>query len=139
MCRDAGVTVSYHNHNWEFENAGGDCMKMLIDLVPAELMKLMPDVGMIPESSGGPVKYLNDNWDRVGALHIKMIKDIPYEIGKGFTGTPEELRFFSDVTDFLYKKEKENLWVICEQGSTNLDHAVTARKNYLFTKGLLGL
>jgi sugar phosphate isomerase/epimerase len=76
MAKQAGIQLSYHNHNFEFEpKAGGQCG---YDIFMAEFspqMKFEVDVFWVKAAGIEPVTLIKKLHGRVAQLHLKDIKD----------------------------------------------------------------
>jgi sugar phosphate isomerase/epimerase len=75
LCKKAGLTFSYHNHNVEFKKLGGAYAydTLLKELDPA-LVQMEMDIGWVVASGADPVDYLTRYPDRYRSLHIKDLK-----------------------------------------------------------------
>jgi sugar phosphate isomerase/epimerase len=128
MCNDKGIVLCYHNHNWEFLN-NGEGMKILLDTIPAELMKLVPDVGWLEVAGVPAISFLRENISRVEALHFKdfVSKDVTgpgrfTELGKGIVPFAEIYRHATSLG--------RDWWISAEQDATTLEPDEAARINY---------
>jgi sugar phosphate isomerase/epimerase len=65
----AGVTVNYHNHDFEFEKVEGERTGM--DLLLERVGTLCVDVGWIWRMGIDPAEFLRANHDRVGFVHLR--------------------------------------------------------------------
>ena len=128
---DSGLILCYHNHNWEFKN-GAEGMKILLDEVPAEVMRLVPDVGWVTVGGYDPVQFLQENLDRVEALHFK-----DFTAENKFTELGTGIVDFKSVFDFI-KDKKEDLWISAEQDKATHTPAESSAANAAFLRGLLG-
>ena len=131
-CAEAGLTLCYHNHDWEFmNNARG--MRLLLDNVPAELMKLVPDVGWIAVTGADPAAFVKAQGDRIAALHFKDF---------AHTGTPRAFtELGTGITDFkavfgLVKDRPGEFWITAEQDETARAPAESAAMNLAYIRGL---
>lgn len=124
-CCAAGLMLCYHNHDWEFaDNAMG--MKILLQKITAENMKLVPDVGWITIGGADPVEFLKVNAERIEALHFKdFLRPKQFtEIGTGIVN-------FKGVYEF-FKTIKENSWITAEQDQTSRTPEESSKANYEF-------
>jgi sugar phosphate isomerase/epimerase len=131
-CNDEGLKLCYHNHSWEFIN-DGEGMKVLLEEIPAELMKLVPDVGWLEVAGVASLQFLKDNISRVEALHFKDFKSktVPWEFTELGTGiTP-----FSDIYKYIAGLNRD-WWITAEQDQTKLEPKEAARINYEYIAGL---
>jgi sugar phosphate isomerase/epimerase len=133
MCRAEGIVLCYHNHDWEFYRDGSEGMKTLLYNVPAELMKLVPDVGWLEVAGVQPVQFLKDNINRVQALHFKDFKSaaVPREfteLGKGIVPFREIYRYVAGLG--------REWWITAEQDATALTPEEAAGINFEYLDGL---
>ena len=71
--RDAGLKFLYHNHQFEFcrtEN-GASPMQMLLAETPADTFGLLPDLYWLQSAGVEPVRFLRENAQRIGVVHLK--------------------------------------------------------------------
>ena len=71
--RDAGLKFLYHNHQFEFcrmEN-GASPMQMLLSETSADTFGLLPDLYWLQFAGVDPVRFLHENADRIGVVHLK--------------------------------------------------------------------
>ena len=133
MCANEGLVLCYHNHDWEFKNKA-EGMKALLDNVPAELMKLVPDVGWIEIAGTSSLQFLKDNIDRIEALHFKDFKgpDQFTELGTGIVP-------FRDLYTYicgLNRRQTKTWWISAEQDRSTLEPQEAARINFTYLDGL---
>ena len=131
-CNDEGLILCYHNHDWEFKNSG-EGMKALLEKVPPEYMKLVPDVGWLEQAGVNAVNFLKANINRVEAIHFKDYKKLGVtprsaiinevtELGRGIVP-------FAEIYNYLAGLGRD-WWITAEQDQTQLDPAEAARINY---------
>jgi sugar phosphate isomerase/epimerase len=78
----AGLTLVYHNHNFEFMKIGGECIfDILFRDVPAELLKPQIDTCWITVGGQDAVEYINKYAGRLPSIHLK-----DYYAKSGFIG-----------------------------------------------------
>ncbi|CAA9550550.1 MAG: Sugar or sugar phosphate isomerase/epimerase/dehydrotase [uncultured Thermomicrobiales bacterium] len=71
-CRDAGIQLLYHNHNWEFTKFDGQvAYDLLLDATDPALVKMELDTYWVQRAGEDPVDYLNRLRGRCPLLHIK--------------------------------------------------------------------
>ena len=71
-CRDAGIQLLYHNHNWEFTKFDGQAAyDLLLDATDPALVKMELDTYWVQRAGEDPVDYLNRLRGRCPLLHIK--------------------------------------------------------------------
>ena len=75
LCKKAGLTLSYHNHNVEFKKLNGAYAydTLLKELDPA-LVQMEMDIGWVVAGGADPVDYLTRFPTRYRSLHIKDLK-----------------------------------------------------------------
>jgi sugar phosphate isomerase/epimerase len=100
--RNAGLTLAYHNHNFEFRPLGSTTgYDEFLRLTDPNLVKLELDCGWMVVAGRDPVSYLSRFPDRYRLLHIKDFKKgsapytslglnnpsapVPTELGRGAT------------------------------------------------------
>lgn len=129
--KENGLTLCYHNHNWEFQNEA-EGMKILLDRVPEENMKLVPDVGWVTMGGYDPVAFLAENRNRVEALHFKDFKSLDQftELGTGIVD-------FAGVYD-LIKEWGRDFWISAEQDKATHTPQESSKANAAFIRSLTG-
>jgi len=132
-CLEAGLTLCYHNHDWEFQNASRG-MELLLDNIPAQYMKLVPDVGWIAVAGADPVEFLQRHAGRVEALHFKDFKN--REIPRAFTELGTGIVDFKAVYGWIGPRQGD-FWITAEQDETALTPEESARLNYEYISGLM--
>ncbi len=75
ICRGAGMTFAYHNHNLEFRRIGKMVPYDLLlkETVPS-LVQMEMDIGWVVAAGADPVAYLRKYPARIHAVHIKDLK-----------------------------------------------------------------
>lgn len=133
ICAAEGIVLCYHNHNWEFKKDGSEGMKTLLDKVPAELMKMVPDIGWLEIAGVKPVQFLKDNINRVQALHFKDFKSgaVPREFTELGTGIVP----FNDVYAYITGLGRD-WWITAEQDQSALAPEQAVRINFEYIDGL---
>jgi sugar phosphate isomerase/epimerase len=72
LCRRAGLSFGYHNHNVEFHRIDGAyAYDTLIRLTDPALVQLEMDIGWVVAGGADPVAYLTKYPDRYASLHVK--------------------------------------------------------------------
>jgi sugar phosphate isomerase/epimerase len=75
LCKNAGLTLSYHNHNVEFKKIGGVyAYDTLLKETDPALVQMEMDIGWVVASGADPVDYLTRYPARYRSLHIKDLK-----------------------------------------------------------------
>jgi sugar phosphate isomerase/epimerase len=71
-CRDAGLKMAYHNHNFEFEAVDGVLpYDMLLSQTDPELVDMELDLFWISYAGVDPLPYLKQHAGRFTMLHVK--------------------------------------------------------------------
>jgi len=75
LCRKAGLTFGYHNHNLEFKKVGGVLpYDLLLKETDPALVSMEMDIGWVVAGGADPVAYLTKYPARYSSLHIKDLK-----------------------------------------------------------------
>ena len=86
-CKKAGLVFGYHNHEYEFEKAGGKVLyDILLDRTDPKLVTMELDLGWVIVTGNDPVQYFNKYPGRFPLWHLKdMARGEPRstEFGKG--------------------------------------------------------
>lgn len=129
-CRDAGMKLCYHNHDWEMVNQMSG-MKVLLQETDPGLMYLVPDVGWLTVANVDPVQFLSKVIDRVEALHFKEFQPIRQfsELGTGMVDFPAVYRWAAS--------QRRDFWISAEQDETRLTPAESAAINHAYIKVLI--
>lgn len=113
LCRSGGVTLSYHNHAFEFAPLGETTMwNTLLRETNPELVHLELDLYWVRYGGVDPVSALRDLGDRVSLVHLKDMapdeqrSDLP--VGEGTMLWPELLRAADDAGAEWYVAEQDN-------------------------------
>ncbi|MDE7046647.1 MAG: sugar phosphate isomerase/epimerase [Lachnospiraceae bacterium] len=72
-CREAGMELVYHNHNFEFEKTadGGYQLDALYETISADDLKTELDLCWVKVGGADPVTYLNKYKGRCPLVHVK--------------------------------------------------------------------
>lgn len=72
LCREAGITLLYHNHDFEFANlSGAYALDFLFDAVPEDLLKTEIDTCWVRYSGLDPAEYVKKYAGRSPVVHMK--------------------------------------------------------------------
>jgi sugar phosphate isomerase/epimerase len=72
LCREAGITLLYHNHDFEFAKVSGAyALDFLYDAVPGNLLLTEIDTCWVRFSGLDPAEYLTKYADRCPVVHMK--------------------------------------------------------------------
>ncbi|MBE3558263.1 MAG: sugar phosphate isomerase/epimerase [Ktedonobacteraceae bacterium] len=71
-CQERGITLCYHNHDFEFAREDGKyLLDILLDATDAALVRLELDVYWAAYAGADPVAYLRRHAERVSFIHVK--------------------------------------------------------------------
>ena len=89
-CRKKGITLVYHNHDFELKNKLGDKyhLEVLMDSIPADALSLQPDLGWMQIGGADPLYFLKKYTDRCPIVHVKDF----YTTNQRLIGNPFDLR-----------------------------------------------
>ncbi|HKY17443.1 MAG TPA: sugar phosphate isomerase/epimerase [Rhizomicrobium sp.] len=85
LCKQAGMTFGFHNHNLEFQKIDGVYgYDILLQQTDPALVSMEMDIGWVVAGGADPAAYLTEYPKRFSALHIKDVKNqgIPNTDGK---------------------------------------------------------
>lgn len=72
LVREAGMTLLYHNHDFEFvELSGQYALDFLYDAVPCDLLKTEIDVCWVKYAGVDPAEYIRKYTGRAPVVHLK--------------------------------------------------------------------
>ena len=116
----AGLTLSYHNHDWEIEN---DCkgLNEIAANTDPENLSFVLDVGWVTKGGADPLVVVKQLWDRISNIHFKEFNEEGTftEIGKGVVN-------FKGVADLVKDRD---IWVIAEQDQSVIGIEESVRYN----------
>ena len=131
LCKDYGLELCYHNHNWEFAN-GGEEIKILINETDSSLVSFVVDVGWVTRGGADPVEFIKSIDSRVKAIHFKEFASATEneftELGRGIVN-------FKEVYDYI--KNKGDMWVVSEQDRTKTTALESAAINFNYISSLV--
>ena len=137
--REHGVTLCYHNHNWEFFPLaeGGNGMDILLAELDPASVKFCPDVYWLACGGNDPAAWLRKNADRCAYFHLKdgtfdakTQQPITFtELGRGDV----DLKSAAAVIHELAPE-----WAVTEQDRTEGDPAESARISAEYARKELG-
>jgi sugar phosphate isomerase/epimerase len=127
LCRQEGVTFSYHNHAFEFAPMGGTTMwDVLVRETDPELVHLELDLYWVRYGGADPETLLRDLGDRVSLVHLKDMapdeqrSDLP--VGEGIMPWPELLNTADEAGVEWYVAEQDNPRDALEDVRISLQH-----------------
>ncbi len=122
-CRDRGVTLLYHNHNWEFADGG----RVIEALLGETDISFCPDIGWMMKGGADPVTLLDRMGSRVGAVHFKDFASAEKGLvdtvllGKGVAPLAQAAQWGI--------RKRPDVWMIAEQDQSDQPTAEVARRN----------
>jgi len=134
-CREAGVTLCYHNHYWEFQPIDGTRpIDILISEADPAVAKLCPDVYWVHVGGEDPARFIAAHRDRCPYFHFK-----DGMAGERFSEFRELGQGVVDLKAALEAALSCNPeWVTVEQDTTQRTPAESIRmsRDYLRSLGL---
>jgi sugar phosphate isomerase/epimerase len=128
--RDAGLSLCYHNHDWEIEdNYAG--LETLLEKTKAENMSLVLDAGWVRQGGGDPVKAVKDYGSRLKHVHFKE-----FTSEGGFAELGTGIVDFKAVCEAL-RRRKEDMWIVAEQDQSKIGADASVKKNFAYIRSLL--
>jgi sugar phosphate isomerase/epimerase len=71
-CQARGLTLAYHNHNFEFEKVGGQTiLERMIAATDPALVKFELDTYWAAFAGENPINFIKQHGDRIVTLHLK--------------------------------------------------------------------
>lgn len=124
LCRERGIRLLYHNHDFEFAN-DWRVMRAILRETSANL-GLCPDLGWVYRSGADVTRFLEEAHKRIEAVHLKDFSSNDStarftELGRGKAPLSQTAEWLLANTD--------GMWVILEQDSTSLDPKEAIRIN----------
>jgi sugar phosphate isomerase/epimerase len=127
LCRQFGITFSYHNHAFEFAPMGETTMwDVLIRETDPDLVHLELDLYWVRYGGADPETVLRDLGDRISLVHMKDMapdeqrSDLP--VGEGTMPWPELLNTADAAGVEWYVAEQDNPRDALEDVRTSLRH-----------------
>ena len=72
LCREAGIQLLYHNHDFEFVNISGEYgLDFLYDAVPEDILKTELDVCWVKYAGEDPAAFVRKYSGRAPIVHLK--------------------------------------------------------------------
>ena len=127
LCRGDDVTLSYHNHDFEFAPLGGSTMwDVLVRETDPQLVQLELDLYWIKYGGADPESVLRDVGDRVSLVHLKDMapddtrSDLP--VGEGTLPWTQLLEVADAAGVEWFIAEQDNPRDALEDVKTSLQH-----------------
>lgn len=86
VCKQAGIKMGYHNHNFEFEETDGQIpYDILLNETEADLVDMELDLYWIRNAGVDPISYFENHPGRFSMLHVKDMDEFGRmaEVGRG--------------------------------------------------------
>ncbi len=105
-CRKLGVSLNYHNHNWEF--AGQATLYHALVLHAPDL-NFGFDLGWAQKAGADPIQLLKEHGDRINYVHIRdLSKDGDFvDLGQGMT-------LFKELIPAIKETLGQDGWMVVE-------------------------
>ena len=131
VCETHGVSLLYHNHDWEFTSPQGIWEAML----KRKAFRFCPDVGWIYKGGRPVLDTLHQIKHRIGAIHFKDFEAMeprmnPTTLGDGAAPLTE-------AAEWIKGHLSEPCWIVAEQDQTDIPTPDMARRNGAFLKNVL--
>jgi len=131
-CAAEGLTLCYHNHDWEIAN-NLHGLALLLNNVSGQYMRLAPDVGWIAVAGADPLEFLKNHEARIEALHFKDFRN--RATPRTFTELGTGIVDFKAVYDY-FKAKRDVLWITAEQDEATNTPQESAKANYAYIRAL---
>jgi sugar phosphate isomerase/epimerase len=131
-CRDRGVALLYHNHDWELADDG----RVMEELNERTELGFCPDIGWMMRglrSAEAVRPYLDRLGDRVGELHIKDLATVEPAEGINTVMLGEGAAPLEDAVAWA-KRAHSGLWVVAEQDKAEGTPEEAVRQNADFLR-----
>lgn len=130
---DAGITLCYHNHSWEFHDKfdEGRGMDILLRELDPDCVKLCVDTYWVHDGGDDPAQFLERWKDRLAVLHLKDRKNDTFaEVGEGVLDWPGIFKVVEPL---------DLPWVVTEQDTTEKDPAVSIKMSRDYLRDVIGV
>lgn len=131
-CKERGVQLCYHNHDWEFAD-NEEIIGTLVKRAAPEL-GLCPDVGWVHKGGKDVIEFLDSVRDRVAYAHFKDFAGVGaerldfVELGKGVVPLRDAAEWF--------KRNTTDIWIVAEQDKSDLPPAEAVAQNGAYLSSL---
>lgn len=130
-CVADGITLLYHNHNWEFESGGRVIEALLTN--GCDALGFCPDVGWVMKGGEDAVSFLGKIKPKLGAVHFKDFAT--RDPGCDTVVLGQGVAPLVAAADWL-KHNVSGLYVIAEQDNADVPAAEAAAGNAAFLNSL---
>jgi len=135
ICREAGVSLCYHNHAWEFDEVDGTRpIHFLMEKTDPDLVKLCPDVYWVHVGGEVPGEFVARYRERCPYFHFK--DGLAEDRSSGFLPLGQGRVGLEDTLKAALTCRPE--WITVEQDHTEGKpvEAIRASREYLRSLGL---
>ncbi len=127
-CADKGVSLLFHNHDWEFRN-DRRIWNRLQD-AQIDVLGFAPDLGWAVKGGQGMGQLLREIGPRVQVLHFKDF--LSWEDGQNTCPLGTGVVDFAPAWDWLAEQSQRSIWITAEQDNAeDKDAACAANGAYL--------
>ncbi|WP_101845468.1 sugar phosphate isomerase/epimerase [Halobacillus sp. Marseille-P3879] len=130
-CFEEGISLSYHNHDFELEEMedGRMPLELLLKETNPEWVKAEFDIYWLTKAGESPVEWLSQYAERTPLVHLKDM-------------TPDDEQFFAElgtggvnVQEVLGKGDKNNVeWWIVEQDQSRISPFESIQESFNYLK-----
>ncbi len=138
-CRDAGVTLCYHNHWWEIED-DARILREIIERTDPDLVAFCPDAGWVRKITADVVAVLELMAPRIRMVHFKDYVAAGVPPSDNETEFGEGIMDFQTVFEWLGGLALDELWVVAEQWKSSvrrLPPTASIRRNIAFLRNVI--
>lgn len=133
MAKAEGISLLYHNHNWEYENGGRIINALIND--SSEALGFCPDIGWVMRGGWDIVEFFEKIKGRIGALHFKDFAEIDGKWDTVMLG--EGVAPLREAAEWA-KKNTSGMWAIAEQDRAAVPAPQAVAQNSAYLHGLFG-
>lgn len=128
QCARRGVTLLYHNHDWEFRD--GRHIWQRLRTAQIDALGFAPDLGWAVKGGYGMADLLDEIGDAVHVLHFKDF--ITWENGQNTCHLGDGVVEFAPAWEWLAAQRGRDIWVTAEQDNAeDNDRACQANGDWL--------
>lgn len=129
--RELGVTLSYHNHDWEIKNNAHGLLT-IYENTDSQNLLFVPDIGWVTRGGANPVEFVKQIGNRLSHVHFKeFTADGDFtEIGRGVVDFKGVYKFLKDTN------KADNMWIVAEQDRSDIGADESVRINCEYIRGL---
>lgn len=125
--KPAGITICYHNHDFEFQELEGELpMNVILRESDPALVKIELDLYWITKAGLNPLQFFKENSGRVPLWHVKDMADTPEQ---GFAEVGEDTIDFKAIFDQKEVSGMEHYFVEQDQSDNPIKSLELSYKN----------